>query len=137
MESMKLVDRIELARTLDKERLALQKEVDALASQVAGHKEVILAEMQDLGAVNMSAPSKAWAKVTDKEVVHVKDWTKLYAFIVGSYLSEADHEQDVAMMMLQKRVADAVVKTFLELHELTPEQIGVELVTIDQVKLGG
>lgn len=134
---MTLVERIERARSLDKERLAKQKDVDQLASEVAAHKAIILDAMMGMGAQQLSAPSKAWAKLGEKEVLHVRNWSKLYAFIVGCYELEADHEQDVAMMMLQRRPSDSVVKTFMEMHAMTPDDIGVEFETIDLVKLGG
>lgn len=139
MESteLTLIARIELARKLDKERLTKQKEVDDLASQVAHHKEVLKGAMDELGAYQMSAPSGPWAKLDEKEVLSVKNWARFYAFVVGCYEQEADHEQDVAMMMLQKRPSDSVVKTFMEMHGLTAEQIGVVIDEIQVIKLGG
>ena len=139
MESKQLtmIERIELARKLDRQRLDMQKAVDALASQVAEHKTILKGAMDDLGAYQLSAPSGPWVKLDEKEVLSVKNWTKFYAFVVGCYEQEADHEQDVAMMMLQKRPSDSVVKTFMEMHGLTAEQIGVVIEEIKIVKIGG
>lgn len=139
MESttLSLIERIEEARKLDRLRLNMQKEVDSLAAQVHEHKEILKGIMDELGAYQLSAPSGPWAKLGDKEVLNVKNWTRFYAFVIGCYELEADHEQDVAMMMLQKRPSDAVVKTFMDMHNLTAEQIGVEISDIKVIKLGG
>jgi len=132
-----IAETINKARELDKQRLQLSKEVQALESQVSEYKKVILEHMRETEQSQFTTTATAWAKVTDKVVMNVANWSKLYAFIVGCYDTEDDHEQDVAFAMLQRRPTDSVVKTFMEIHGLTAEQIGVEFTEINVVKLGG
>jgi hypothetical protein len=137
LTSINIAETINKARALDKQRLQLAKEVQALESQVSEYKKAILEHMRETQQAQFTTTSTAWAKVTDKEVMNVTNWTKLYAFIVGCYDAEDDHEQDVAFAMLQRRPTDSVVKTFMEIHGLTAEQVGVEFTEINVVKLGG
>lgn len=134
---MNMQETINEARKLDIRRLELNKEVAKLESSVAEHKRTILSAMLESEQAEVTTKAGAWAATSEKSVLQVKDWTKLYAFIIGCYELEADHEQDVALMMLQRRPADAVIKTFMEMHGLTAEQVGVEFVDINVVRLGG
>lgn len=134
---MQLSDKVNLARKLDMERLDLNRQVADLETRIAVLKAEIKESLEASDQAEFHTNKAAWAKLNPKEVYNVKDWEKFYNFMVYCYGQEEENSRAVAFSMLQKRPVDSMIATFLEMHNKSMEEAGLEQSKFNVCKLGG
>lgn len=97
---------------LREERLALQKQVDALAEQESILREHLINNLPKSSATGISG-KLATAKVETKSVVQVADWDALYAYIIKN-------AKKGGFALLQRRVSDSAVREIWEEKKEVP-----------------
>lgn len=86
------------------QRLAIERQAEAMAKEETALREHLISNLPKSHASGI-AGKVARASVETKTVVSVKDWDKLYAFMVKQYPKNKG-----IFAFLQRRVGDAAVK---------------------------
>lgn len=100
--------------TLDKERLALDKQSEELKKKVTQLKEHIINNLPASQATGI-AGKLVRVRIEPKERPSVEDWDAFYAFIV-----KQSKKDPGAWALLQKRPGDAAIKEYWEAGKEVP-----------------
>lgn len=103
-ESKALGQQIDKLFKLREKITSEQKKVDALKEQRNELEQSIITQMKESGDLEQARSNKATATRTIQVVPHVKDWQKLYRYII----------RNKALHLFERRIASAAYRELME-----------------------